>query len=378
MLPILHASTHLAKIQKAFLAVLGQYLNFFSPYTATLKEGAKSAEKGTVDNSYLGLTQFSEYAKSLALKMKNATLPNGKPLETHDMNPPVFFYNEETLRLIELLPFLAKEVEGTHNAPFPTLGVNAALSTDPSSSDPKKSNLIIAEGDITITVPSLVLSPQGTPYSPKFFFKDEFGKPFGNSDDLSFPALPKQSTDSTTFKSQTARSKSKKLNWLERKTVPTQNPEDNYTYVYVPATDAEGNTIHPKGEAGLYMNLPVSSPDPTRFEGILIRLFEQKILSQPDWLNTEEGVIRMLRICLGDFASALTLPDQIFDPCLQLIFREGLKTLPALPDNFETNSTFNLSQTELNKLSQECHLHLLREYLSQKELSTDSEEVAHE
>jgi len=124
------------------------------------------------------------------------------------------------------------------------------------------------------------------------------------------------------------------------------------------------------------MNVPMTQTDPLDSKEVLIRLYEQAILPPPDWLNSEAGVIQMLRICLGDFASALTLNEPIFDSCLQLIFRQALDTLPQPPANFNEEKTFDTSTIKETQLTKECHLHLMREYLDQKDLQKSSEAIA--
>lgn len=55
-------------------------------------------------------------------------------------------------------------------------------------------------------------------------------------------------------------------------------------------------------------------------------LYTQELLPQPDWLNTVEGVMKMLQACLGDF-SALIDPilskEDILDPCMECIVRNA-------------------------------------------------------
>lgn len=65
----------------------------------------------------------------------------------------------------------------------------------------------------------------------------------------------------------------------------------------------------------LYVNIPTMQ-----------YIYTQELLPQPKWLNSVEGVMKMLQACLGDF-SALFDPvfaqEAILDPCLQCIIRNG-------------------------------------------------------
>lgn len=363
--PMLHAFVHLTDMQNNFKKVLGNYLNFFASYTATLYD--KQPQDNTFDISLNNLTKFTQYAQELSKKIETATDENGNRLRISDMNPPLFFYNQETLETLSIITALAKEVEGTEHVPYPTFAVNAALSTSPFSEDPKQNNQIMA-GDTIITVPSLLVTFQGTPFSPKFFFKDEFGNSFANN--TVFPALNNSSNQN--FVQQTVTNQ--KLPWLAKKNVPAQDPNSTNNFIYTPAfTDLK--RILPKGSEGLYMNIPITMPDPTNNQRALIRLYEQPLLPQPDWLNSENGVISMTRVCLGDFTSGLMLGEPIFDPALQLIFRQALATLPNLPARLPQTG-FDNSPESLLKLAQEAQLSLTREYLDQATRQTASQQIA--
>jgi hypothetical protein len=123
------------------------------------------------------------------------------------------------------------------------------------------------------------------------------------------------------------------------------------------------------------MNIPITMPDPTNNQRALIRLYEQPLLPQPDWLNSENGVISMTRVCLGDFASGLMLGEPVFDPALQLIFRQALATLANLPARLPQTGLDN-SPEALLKLAQEAQLSLTREYLDQATRQTASQQIA--
>lgn len=367
VVPILHGYTHLIQMQESFNEVLGKYLHFFTPYTATLKQGLKEGSKSTAGNKYSGLTTFAHYAKSIK------DMLGGTKMET--INPPLFFYNEESMRGIQLIPVLAKTVEGTHNVPYPTFGVNAALSQKPLDADHVNNNEIMLPNGNNVVVPSLTVTWQGTEYSPRFFLKDEYGNPRANDPKLNFPAITAPTEKGGKLNQQVH--KNAAIPWLEKKSVPIEDTADatHFPYVYTPAMDASGNRIKPKGEEGLYANIPMISHDPVKKDNVLIRLYEQPILPQPDWLNSEEGIITMLRVCLGDFTSALYLDDQVFDSCLEFIFRKALSTQPNLPDDVPSHRALDTSEATLKHLSEECHLHLVREFIDEKTHQKAAEEI---
>ena len=83
----------------------------------------------------------------------------------------------------------------------------------------------------------------------------------------------------------------------------------------------------------------------------------------------------MTRVCLGDFTSGLMLGEPVFDPALQLIFRQALATLPNLPARLPQTVLDN-SPEALLRLSQEAQLSLTREYLDQATRQTASQQIA--
>ena len=55
-------------------------------------------------------------------------------------------------------------------------------------------------------------------------------------------------------------------------------------------------------------------------------LYIQELLPQPAWLNSMEGVMKMVQACLGDFSKLLDplfINEGILDPCLQCIIQNG-------------------------------------------------------
>jgi hypothetical protein len=71
----------------------------------------------------------------------------------------------------------------------------------------------------------------------------------------------------------------------------------------------------------LFVNLPVQSVSPNAPS-----YYSQELLPQPKWLNSSQGILLMLRACLGDFSAVL---DPIFDdayildPCIECITRNA-------------------------------------------------------
>ncbi len=50
--------------------------------------------------------------------------------------------------------------------------------------------------------------------------------------------------------------------------------------------------------------------------------FQEELLKQPDWLNSETGVLNILRACLGDFTALLGM--NILDCCMETLITNGL------------------------------------------------------
>lgn len=93
-------------------------------------------------------------------------------------------------------------------------------------------------------------------------------------------------------------------------------------------------------QEGLILDVPGQKPHPIAYfrtsDGIIVRnlekdtkiplylcmrlgdnLFEQKLIPQPEWLNSWEGVSKILRACYGDFSALLGL--NILDPCMETL-----------------------------------------------------------
>ena len=51
-------------------------------------------------------------------------------------------------------------------------------------------------------------------------------------------------------------------------------------------------------------------------------MFEEELLKQPDWLNSSQGVLSMLQVCLGDFSKIIDL--NILDPFTQAVIEKAM------------------------------------------------------
>ena len=76
--------------------------------------------------------------------------------------------------------------------------------------------------------------------------------------------------------------------------------------------DKDGNITKSAASATrLFVNIPTAQ-----------HMYSQEVKSQPDWLNSTEGVMLMLRACLGDYTALfdpLLKKEKIIDPCLSCI-----------------------------------------------------------
>ena len=285
--------------QKAYFSTVGAYLSFFNNYTNLLNTNLVTAEQQTSQSSSTGITEFAKIAQSIQTSLQNSPLGS--------LNPSIFFYDAKTMKALTIIPVLGSMVDGTSSVPYPTFGVDVAVSalnpsTNISSSTAainQSNQIFISDGSqqVSLSVPSCEVKVGSTTFSPRFFFKDSKGVVSCNTGTL--PA------------------------WIQKINVPA-SAGATYSYLYMP-------TRATVDQEGLYMNIPIASSDPNAANSSLIRLYEQPIYAQPTWLNSVTGIMTMLRGCLGDFASLLTLPDSILDPCLQLILRRSISYATGLP-----------------------------------------------
>lgn len=226
---------NLTAIRKLYFELLSDYLKFFNRYTQTLHEDDTS-------RGYVGSNKFAQHAKRIADYMSSfdhvsdpahqTTIgSDGKPKISPEkiawlrslkkLNPPIFFYDEQTMRGLKIIPALAKSLpKNVQSVPWPAAIVKAA--------------------------------------NEKKHIKPEYG-----------PELD----------------------------------------IFIAFFNDKKNR--------LFVNIP----SPTKF------IYVQELLPQPAWLNSQEGITKMLQACLGDF-SALLDPvffqyENILDPCIQCIITKA-------------------------------------------------------
>lgn len=216
-------------MRSSYFGLLSDYLKFFNRYTQTLHQD--DTGKG-----YVGSNRFVQHAKKIAGYMQKfdhipdpahkTTVKDGKPEVSQEkiawlrslkkINPPLFFYDEQTMRGLKIVPALAKSLpKNVQKVPWPSTIVEAANA------------------------------------------KRHIKPLYGLQTDILIAFFNKNNTR-------------------------------------------------------LFVNIPT----PTKY------IYVQELLPQPDWLNSQEGITKMLQACLGDF-SALLDPifdkDLILDPCIQCI-----------------------------------------------------------
>lgn len=88
--------------------------------------------------------------------------------------------------------------------------------------------------------------------------------------------------------------------------------------------DADNNlTTNPDLAAHLYACIQSGS-----------NYFQEEVLKQPDWLNTEEGILNILRACLGDFTALIGMG--ILDCCMETLIKNGLNPTQSSSDDIAT------------------------------------------
>jgi hypothetical protein len=199
-----NARTIIGDMRTRYMNALSSYFTFFQSYTKLLEQKN-------------GAQEFARFAKGAEMALANMTAPAGQATtkgtitqlrQADTVNPPLFFYNDDVIRGIKLIPAVAQ-----------TLPANAK-----SVPLPQK---IVAAADMGTKLP------------------------FSNN----YVAF-----------------------------------RDNGV-LYVTLSSAQGT-------------------------------FAQKVIPQPAWLNNPQGVIKMLRACLGDFSTLLDddfKQETILNPCLMCI-----------------------------------------------------------
>jgi len=120
-------------------------------------------------------------------------------------------------------------------------------------------------------------------------------------------------------------------------------------------------------QEGLVLNIPGQKPHPLAYfkatNGVVVRnltgntssaklficlrlgdnLFEQELIAQPTWLNSWDGIVKILRACFGDFSALLGL--NILDPVLEALIANVVLTQQGKDPNAADNISQACKQT---------------------------------
>lgn len=264
----LQTQQYYQKRRQVYTVIFGKYLLLFKNYTQTLfiqdtEYGTRFARLARDIKQVINAAQptLGSYANIQSLMNALRTIKT--------INPPLFFYDDETLRGLNLIPAIAQELpKNAQPIPWPDQLMKDAASGDPVTT--KFGNVVSAV--------------------PRAYFVDATGKITRNG-------------------AQAAR---------------------------------------------LFVNIPTAQ-----------NMYSQEVKKQPAWLNNTEGVMLMLRACLGDY-SALLDPrlqqEEILDPCIRCIVI-----------NASLAAGIGGSQQEAAQACKECksYLQQLRTLMKQ----TDKEEL---
>ena len=187
----------LQQIQSNYLSFLKQYITFFKTYNNLLSKPDLTT----------GFTQFATAAQSL---QNNSAVAQ--------MNPAMFFYNDETIRAIKMIPYIAV------NLPAKTASIGWA----------------------------------------------------------------QDAIDAAT-----------------KGTMSKNNPVAYFK-------DSSNNIVKDASQASHLFVISMSGDN----------MFEEELLKQPDWLNSSQGVLSMLQVCLGDFSKIIDL--NILDPFTQAVIEKAM------------------------------------------------------
>lgn len=207
--------------QELCIAFLQKYIDFFQSFTNYLSKV-----------NPMGINQYYTIAQSI----------NGLTNSSTKMNPAMFFYDTESMRSIQFIPFVAGTIPtNSQLIPWAPSIVNAAVKN---------------------------LTSNGSPIA---YFKDAAGK-------------------------------------------KTQNQSDAHSLHLVVATGSV--------------------------------LFEEELRAQPAWMNTQDGSIRILQACLGNFAALVGLG--ILDSTLEKIIQKALN-LKAVSSTSSTQKTEISTNSKMKK-----------------------------
>lgn len=209
-------------LRDSYLNLFADYLRFFHAYTQLLDQENRS-------HGYVGYNEFVKHARRIGDLLSDTLIPvmDSSFKTTHEkvawlrslkkLNPPMFFYDDQTMRGLKIIPFIAKSLpKNVQSIPYPKKLVEDANNQ--------------------------------TRYQPKF------------------------------------------------------GPQTDMLLAYF------------KGDR-LFVNIPTMQYP-----------YTQEIIPQPSWLNSVDGVIKMLQACLGDFSALLDpvfADEDILDPCLQCIIQNA-------------------------------------------------------
>lgn len=125
-------SPNIAQLRDSYLSLFGDYLRFFNRYTETLNHNDTS-------QGYKGVTIFAQHAQRIAQLMAQVTPTVNPAFNTQEkinwlrsintLNPPLFFYNADTMRGLKIIPALAQSLpSNVVSVPWPQQIVAAANS----------------------------------------------------------------------------------------------------------------------------------------------------------------------------------------------------------------------------------------------------------
>lgn len=241
------------QMRSDYLTIFGNYLKFFKGFTAALEQ----------QDPFVGST-FVTYAQNVQ-RVIDAQKPqinknvSGKDqasalLQLKTINPPLFFYDDETIRCVKIIPKLASALpKNSQKVPWPDKVVQDARTQSPITN---KAGNVISN-------------------APTAYFKD-----------------------------------------------------------------AQGNITSNQGSAvKLFINIPT-----------LQNMYTQELIPQPEWLNSTQGVLLMLRACLGDFTALfdpLFRGQEIFDPCISCIISNAAVKAGLMIGNADFKKTCDDCQSYL-------------------------------
>jgi hypothetical protein len=219
------AQQYYQKRRELYSTILGKYLKLFKNYTATLDQADK--QYGTIFTQHATHIYTIMSAQTPLLNKQGSAQNMIESLRTiKTINPPLFFYTQETLRGLRLIQQLSND-----------LPVNSEK----------------------ISWPSALIehASKGTPIT------DRFGNVMSNQPRAYF------------------------------------------------LTNQGAITKSVSNAAQLFVNIPTAE-----------NMYTQEVKMQPSWLNTPQGVLCVLRACLGDYMALfdpLLKEEKILDPCLSCI-----------------------------------------------------------